>query len=441
MADDTRLVELRKTEYDQRQALAALMRAVYDRGEAAALPKLTAAQAELHRTEQAISAILADQKQAPVVIATTTPADASGSAAPASAAPVRRDVGVLRQPIEAGGAVRQPVSNETTRGLESTGLEVGVVPRMQYVPTATYHLLDPDADPLVQCNVKTKSKKIRRVRIIAFIEGYSAQAVRTVEITEDKVAPPILLLPTLFRERTQQLNEITRATLNVLAEDVDSQRIEIHITIPIWLLAYNTAPLGLRDPATGVVKSIAYMLGAFVTPHQPRVLKFLREVVEFQDDKELAGRDGLATDQAKAIFEALKAKAGITYVNSLVDFNPDTAIVSQRVRLPRESLDEGQANCLDGTLLFASLLESIGLNARVVLVPKHALVGWETGQDKWQYCETTMLRSSTFDDACAVGNDSVTTYASLHEAQPNQGYLQLLNLRDLRTVNRILPLE
>ena len=64
----------------------------------------------------------------------------------------------------------------------------------------------------------------------------------------------------------------------------------------------------------------------------------------------------------KAIYDALQTKANIKYVNSTVDFNPDETAKTQRVRLPRETLKERQANCIDGALLFASLLEAISLN-------------------------------------------------------------------------------
>jgi hypothetical protein len=36
--------------------------------------------------------------------------------------------------------------------------------------------------------------------------------------------------------------------------------------------------------------------------------------------------------------------------------NPDQALFGQRVCVPRESLADKQANCLDGAVLFASLL-------------------------------------------------------------------------------------
>ena len=74
-----------------------------------------------------------------------------------------------------------------------------------------------------------------------------------------------------------------------------------------------------------------------------------------------AGGAGVAP-QVKALYEALQ-QAGIRYVNSVLAFSPDDGLSSQRVRLPRKTLESKNANCLDGTVLFASLLEAITLQA------------------------------------------------------------------------------
>jgi hypothetical protein len=91
-------------------------------------------------------------------------------------------------------------------------------------------------------------------------------------------------------------------------------------------------------------------------------------------DGQLYGYQAAVEPQVRAIFQALKLDASITYVNSIVSFNPEEGSRSQRVRLPRQALDEQQANCLDGALLFASLLEAASLNPALVILPNHALV-------------------------------------------------------------------
>ena len=85
----------------------------------------------------------------------------------------------------------------------------------------------------------------------------------------------------------------------------------------------------------------------------------------------------------------------------MIDFGAGPGQVTQRTRLPRESLRHKSANCIDGTVLMASLLEAASLHAAIVLVPGHAFVGWETwpGTDEWDYLETTMIATHDFEAA------------------------------------------
>ena len=97
---------------------------------------------------------------------------------------------------------------DTTRpnallGADSTGLDAVVRLRMSHVPTAICHLLDAADNPLVSCRVKQASSQngrnqIRRVRVTCRVEGYSAPAINTVELT-DRRPRDFDLLPTFFR--------------------------------------------------------------------------------------------------------------------------------------------------------------------------------------------------------------------------------------------------
>src|SRR5262245_9868220 len=105
-----------------------------------------------------------------------------------------------------------------------------------------------------------------------------------------------------------------------------------------------------------------------------------------------------------SFYQALR-EAGIVYVNSVTDYGAAAGQVTQRTRLPRESLAGRGANCIDGTVLMASLLEGACLNAALVFVPGHAFVGWEVWpeSDEWRYLETTMIGTHKFEAACASG--------------------------------------
>ncbi len=331
-------------------------------------------------------------------------------------------------------------------GAGTTGLEAKVELQMAQLPTAICHLFNPDTHPLVICTIKNWSKGTRRVRVSCSIENYSARAVDTKEF-EAKGSETFKQLPTLFPERARRVTELTRATLNVLVEDLDNGKVEIQKTSPIWLLARTTAPLAVRDPSSGKWNDLSMYLGAFVTPNAPELMGFLRTaaallsdgLVGYQGDKE-AG----VGSQVEAIFNSLKEDAKITYVNSVIAFSPEEGTANQRVRLPRESLKNGTANCIDGTVLFASLLEGISLNPALVILPGHAIVAWETWDKsgEWDYLETTMIGGPhTFEQARSSGRSMADTFKTVRDATGNEAKFRLWPLRTLRVERRIMPME
>lgn len=405
----------RSAAYDARQRAAALSRMVFEYGRSDKLAELSDAHQQARDADQAAAAAEAE-RNALLAGATTNTAQQTST------------------------------SEGTTRSLKTTGIEIKIIPRMKYVPTSFYHLLEADKDPLVQCQVTT-SKSSCRVRVTVYIEGYSAQAVQSEELKRYEVKQ-FGLLPTLYPDRVRTLTELTRGMLNVLAEDLDTQKVEIHTAIPIWLLARNAATFEVEDPGDSEtvlsVRDFRHYLGAFVTPNHPRIQQFLRYAAERHPDHRLLGKLDNVASQAEAVYKALQLDADITYVNSSLVFNPRSGATGQRVRLPHECLDERQANCLDGALLFASLLEALSIDAAIVIVPGHAIVGWRTGEgeEEWQYVETTLLRTKEFAPAVQAAGGWVEFFRG-EQAQKGtaQGeYFRRLELRDLRGRFGVTPL-
>ena len=353
-------------------------------------------------------------------------------------------VGKERERAEAETA--EGPDEQVTLGAESTKLEATFTTRMAQVPTSIYHLFDPATDPLVSGSIKNRSaNEIRRLRVRAYLDGYSAEAVETLEIKGGREAT-FSLLPTLFPDRLAGIHELTRATLNVLVEDIASTTgVELHRTAPVWLLPRTTAPTAVRDPQTGGFRDLTRYLAAFVTPNQPAVMSFLRTVAAHHPERKLVGYQvdaaGVAL-QVKAIFEALKAEANITYVNSVISFSPEDGIATQRVRLPEDSLRDQQANCIDGTVLVASLIEAASMNAAIVVVPQHAFVGWETVRDKgtWDYLETTLIGSADFATANLRARQVATKYETLATQLDDPSRFRRWSVRELRG-QRITPLQ
>jgi hypothetical protein len=419
--------DLQRQVYQQRLEVDRLRREVFGQADPSADPALLEALAQAEAVLDALEgqqAALGQDPTAGLILDAGEP----------ERAPIMRGLGDLATP-----------PSGARRGLSTTGLQAKIFLSMAQVPTAIYHLLDRQENPLVICEVTAARGRSaatrRRVRVSSFIDGYSARAVDTVELAGDETVQ-IKQLPTLFPDRARQVEELTRATLNVLVEDLEggfTGRVELQATHPIWLLARTCAPLAVLDPRSGRLQDLSRYFGAFVTPNAPALLKFLREAARLHPEHSLAGYQGdpqAVAPQVEALFKALKNTAEVAYVNSPLSFNPQQGAASQRVRLPRESLADAEANCMDGAVLFASLLEGISLSPALALVPGHALAAWETwsGSGEWRFLETTLIGSSTFEEACASGEKTAEFYR-------RAGRLNLLPLRELRTEHGIWPME
>ena len=281
--------------------------------------------------------------------------------------------------------------------------------------------------------------KAKRVCVRAWLEGLSAETVRTVEIKKGKSAAPLKLLPLLFPERARLVTTAQRTTLHLRVDDLDGKP-ESHDTFPVVLLANTSGLNAVTDPATGEQKDLSAYYGAWVTPHADAVQERVRRAAALHPAGMLAGyiRGGpeRVREQVRALYQSLR-ECGLAYINSVADYGAAPGTVTQRARLPHESLARKSANCVDGSVLFASLLEGASLSPALLLLPGHALVGWESdeGAGDWQIVETTMLGTHDFDAACASGQKQ---YDQARDFYPET--VRLHRVADLRT-RGIWPME
>lgn len=394
--------------------------------------------AELVVAERALAAQPPDPPAAPILRSVPT-------AAPQS--PALRD----GQDALRGGQTTRRGEPDSLRGPATTGLDITASLRMSHVPTGLIHLLEPDSHPLVTFRVSNLRGSTARLRFTSFVDGYSAKAVDILEVPAGE-ACALNHLPAFFLDKTRGVTEICRAALHVKVRDLEpSGQTELHRTIPLWLLARTSAYLAIQDPERGVPSDLSRYLGAWVTPNQPEVHRVLRQAVEHAPGRMLSGYqvDAAGVEaQVAAIYKTL-AELDISYVNSVLTMGAVPGLLMQRVRLPRQSLTDRAANCLDATVLMASLLEAASLHPALVLIPGHALLAWQTTDkdDSWDYVETTQLGHAPFADAQALGRLTAEQYqsqlalaAGSAGRAAGQGLFKRLSLPELRR-QCILPME
>ncbi|MGE5603501.1 MAG: hypothetical protein ACM30E_10640 [Nitrososphaerales archaeon] len=316
------------------------------------------------------------------------------------------------------------------------------------VPTAYCHHLDATVFPFVTVKIDNTNDGCAdtAVRIEATIEGYSDTVTASVQVKQGTTGQASLL-PLLQPSAVATLNEIRPATLRITVRQTEPERVLCDQTERVLLHARNTALLALRAPGGGVIDLTQY-LAAWVTPRAPEMERLLRRAAEYHPDRMLVGYHGASTlaqgaqiarQQAQAIFAVLQAETGFTYVNSPLTLGAESDQVTQRVRLPAEVLaSAGSANCIDGTVLFASLLELAALDPILVLVPGHAFVGWRTWArvDRYEFLETTLIGYGDFDSAQASAqaryDDALMKGYFERELFDTAGYARLIDVAACR---------
>jgi hypothetical protein len=164
----------------------------------------------------------------------------------------------------------------------------------------------------------------------------------------------------------------------------------------VRLHALEDVPYYVREGRDHV--DLGWAFAAYVDPRDAvvdAVLRLAREIDPRFDegDSDADNGDPAARDlrRAAAVWAALQ-QHGLRYDEGDPALSHGPAVYSQRVRLPGEVWRERRANCIDGSVLIASVLERLGMRTFLVLVPQHAFVGFRAGTDSRRYyVETTLL--------------------------------------------------
>ena len=143
-----------------------------------------------------------------------------------------------------------------------------------------------------------------------------------------------------------------------------------------------------------LVHEMQFIYAAYVNENHPWVDQVLKDAKATGLSSTFAGYQGSekdVLDQVNAIWVALQRR-GITY-SSILGTTQGKQVHAQHVRFLDESIAATQANCVDGSVLFASILKKIGLNAYLVLVPGHCYLAFSVDEQGKQLVgvETTVI--------------------------------------------------
>jgi hypothetical protein len=351
--------------------------------------------------------------------------------------------------LSAGCTDTTPNSSPSSGGLSSTGPGSGgisvEVSAMNSILASTYLQMADLNMTFIDFKITNPSGSPQTVTVESEIPGYTEKAINTVDVPghgDITVGQTPSLRPGSIP------SEMKTATLHYKVALADGTRIDEQ-TYPIKIYAKDTMVWSIFDGTEW--NDMTPYIAAWVTPHAAEIDPLVRKAAGYTPTTSITGYQcgDSCTDQqweddtnaqVKALFTALKNDYQITYINSPIAYGKGND-APQRVRLPTDSLATKSANCIDGAVLYASALESIGMNPHLIIVPSHAFVCYDTKPDcsECLSClETTMTGSSTFEEAVATGNQEYQT--EITNGNFKSGNSKDLSIADLRKEG-LLPMQ
>lgn len=231
----------------------------------------------------------------------------------------------------------------------------------------------------------------------------------------------------------------------------------VSVTQPIEYFSFDTFFEHVMNGSTAL----------FVTPNDVAVKNIVALVG--QELQKLTGTptiDGYQSGDKKAVVAQLKALYNTLFAQGIAYINPPASFegFGQKIRMPHEVLVHKQGTCLDLAILFATCIESMGMNPFVTLISGHAFAGAFLDDEKlptavfydaskilemsseeenelilFECTSITAGSTSSFEEACATGKQHVLTAITnpaTGKADPN---FEVIDISRART-NGFLPL-
>lgn len=219
------------------------------------------------------------------------------------------------------------------------------------------------------------------------------------EHTEYIIYPDILWRYNALRDNEQAEPISVVANVEVDGKDLGQKVRTFSVrSINECLLGFNKQ---LPDGRTRYV-STRLFYAAYVNEENPLIDKVLREALNTRIVRRFLGYQStpeMVDKQVYALWYVLQ-KRNFKYSSVSYSSLSSNVVYAQRVRTFEDALNSSQINCVDGSVLFASLLRAINITPVLVQMPGHMFVGYYTDSAKKSltFLETTMIGDVDLDD-------------------------------------------
>lgn len=174
---------------------------------------------------------------------------------------------------------------------------------------------------------------------------------------------------------------------------IDGQQIEKK-TVVVRIRSINEAVYAYRFLDNENWANTGSLFAAYVNEDHEWIDTILKEALDTRLVDSFSGYQRGSKGVVEQVFAIwyLLQRRGFKYSSITDTSGANNLVYSQYVRLFDEAIKVSQANCVDGTVLFASILKKIGINVGLVLIPGHCFLVFDMdGKGDLWGLETTAI--------------------------------------------------
>ena len=264
-----------------------------------------------------------------------------------------------------------------------------------------------------------------RVHVEIKIEGLTQES--ALDVTLAKAGEQYRIAP-LLRYDYSRLARIDQSIPATVTYAVRMNGVDLgQKTVPIRVRSVNDVPFMVVSPH-GEQQDLSFLFAGFVNESHPFVETVLQQALHWRAINSFTGYQRGPQEvrlQVFALWNVLQRnQLHYSDITTSSAASPSGHVYSQAVRFIDQSVKTQQANCVDGSVLFASLLYKIGIHPVLVLKPGHMFVGYylDNGHKQMEFLETTMLGASHQPGAYNLAFSPV-----LHPVQSSESWKQFLS--------------
>lgn len=245
----------------------------------------------------------------------------------------------------------------------------------------------------------------------------------------------VYLMPEIPWNYEVLAKQLTSTPINIYFRLYDEDGKKVEKLVPLFLRSINDCIYFYKDI------NMQFMFSAFVQEEHPEIDKILREALNTKMITRWVGYQNAGKEvdlEIAAIWRVLHDR-GFVYSSITATTGDQGNVHSQAVRTFDNALKTNQANCVDGTVVFASILKKIGLDPIMVLVPGHCFLGYYTDDKKtsYKFLETTMLSRPGDLDKAKTAADKSKAYINLFLDAQDYAMKEFLQYKNAGTANLI----